>query len=179
MTVVPRRSFALAIRGHPTQHQRVIVEYAGQYCARLRPRQLPQPRKRARQEPAGCALTRRIAIDRTKLRQDARPASRAFGEAAQIVFLVRRVDAVVIKREADQKRIHAKPRAEGFDNRDRGAAAHDHRRFAPFGFERARGGLEMRRAGVEADRRRPAFMREADSSRQSANALRRNDAARR
>ena len=66
-----------------------------------------------------------------------------------------------------------------FDDRNRGAAAHDHGRFAPLGFERARGGLEVRRAGVEADRRRSAFMREADSARRSASALRRSDAARR
>ena len=47
-------------------------------------------------------------------------------------------DAVVVERAAaDQERIHAKPRAERFSNRDRGLRSHDHGRFAPLGFERA------------------------------------------
>ena len=38
----------------------------------------------------------------TKLGQDARPASRTLVEAPQIVFFIRRVDAIVVKREADR-----------------------------------------------------------------------------
>ena len=78
----------------------------------------------------GRASLGRTDIDRTKLGQDARPAPGAFLEAPQIVLLIRRVDAVVIKGKADKERVHIEPRAEGFDDGDGGAAADDDGRLA-------------------------------------------------
>ena len=76
---------------------------------------------------------------------------------SEVVFLVWGVDAVVIQREAHKQRVHAERGAEQFDDRDRRAAAGDHRLLPPFGFERARGGAEGGRLRVETDGWRSAF----------------------
>ena len=61
------------------------------------------------------------------------------------------MDAVVVEREADEKRVHAEARTERLDDRDRGAAADDRGRLAPLVFESARGRDEGGRACVETD----------------------------
>src|SRR6185437_12057622 len=68
--------------------------------------------------------------------EDAGPRARALLEGAELVFLVGRMDAVVVEREADHQRVHAEVALERADDRDRRAAAHQHRLLAPLGAER-------------------------------------------
>src|SRR5258708_3933270 len=65
-------------------------------------------------------------------REDARPGARALVERLEVVFLVRRMHAVVIKAEADQQRVHAEYILEVADNRNRSARADRNRLGAPF-----------------------------------------------
>jgi len=65
--------------------------------------------------------------------------------------------AVVIEREADQQRVHAKPRAERLDDWNGSAAADDGRLLTPFLLERLRSRLEDGSRRVEADRGRASF----------------------
>src|SRR5436853_6745024 len=69
--------------------------------------------------------------------EDARPAARTFVERGELVFLVRRMDAVVVEAEADHQRIHFEIALENADDRDRAAGADEHRLFAPFYLPRA------------------------------------------
>src|SRR5262245_3356272 len=54
-------------------------------------------------------------------RQNACPAARALMERGEVVLLVRRVHAVIVKREADHDRVHAEHALEVADDRDRAA----------------------------------------------------------
>src|SRR5262245_22587463 len=112
--------------------------------------------KRARKN--NTSLGGSSGIDGTKLGENTRPAPCAFGEAPQIVLLIRRMDTVVVEGKADQERIHPELAAEGFDNWNRSAAADHHRLLAPFSFERTRSGLKGRRLRVEAHGARAPFM---------------------
>src|SRR6478736_7169842 len=103
------------------------------------------------------SLCLEVAIDRAEFVQESRPASGALGEALHIILLVRRMAAVVIEREADQQRVHAKLRAERLDDGDRRAAADDGRLLTPFLLERIRSRLEDGIRRVEADRGRASF----------------------
>src|SRR5438270_8770735 len=64
--------------------------------------------------------------------ENARPAARAFMKRGELVFLVRRMDAVVVEPEADHQRIHFQIVLKDADDRDRAAGADQHRLFAPF-----------------------------------------------
>src|SRR5262245_32653236 len=112
--------------------------------------------KRARKN--NTSLGGSSGIDGTKLGENTRPAPCAFGEAPQIVLLIRRMDTVVVEGKADQERIHPELAAGGFDNWNRSAAADHHRLLAPFSFERTRSGLKGRRLRVEAHGARAPFM---------------------
>src|SRR6056297_989691 len=83
--------------------------------------------------------------------QDARPASRAFVEAFQIIFFIGRMDGVVILAEANKHGVHAKDAAEVARDGDRSAAADEGRRVWPFLGEGLAGGLKGR-VGVIHDR---------------------------
>src|SRR5208337_3064782 len=72
---------------------------------------------------------------RRQRRQDASPGAGPFMERFALVFLVGRVDVVVLEREPDEQAVHAEFALEGADNRD-GRAADQHRRLPPFGLER-------------------------------------------
>src|SRR5689334_6487693 len=106
---------------------------------------------------ATARLGRDIVVHRTELGENTRPATRSLGEACEVVLLVGRVDAVIVKGKTDEEHVHAEPRAKRFDDGDRGAAADHHRRLAPFGPKRTRGGLERGCARIEADGGRAAF----------------------
>src|SRR5690242_4634751 len=84
----------------------------------------------------------------------ARPAPNALMEAREVVFLVGRVDPVVIEAEADQQRVHAEEPLEVGADRDRGARSDEQRVLAPLVAERTAGGAELRHAPVERKRRR-------------------------
>src|SRR5215470_1207915 len=99
---------------------------------------------------SSATLSRGNGIDRTKLGQNARPTPGAFGEAPQIVLLIRRMDTVILEGKADQERVHAEPGAERLDNGNRTAAADHHRLFAPFFMESAHSGLKRRRLRIKA-----------------------------
>ena len=68
-------------------------------------------------------------------------------EAGQVVLLVRRMDAVVVEREADQDRLGVQHLAEVPHDRDRPARAGEDRRFRPFVAERRLRGPEFRAVG--------------------------------
>src|ERR1700735_5536584 len=70
-------------------------------------------------------------------RQDARPGPRPLVERRPVVFLVGRVDAVVVEREADEQAVQIEFALERADDRDRPAAANQRRRLFPFDFQRA------------------------------------------
>src|SRR5918993_1426659 len=53
--------------------------------------------------------------------EDAGPAPRPLVEALEVVFLVRRMDAVVVEAEADEKRVEAERALEVADDGDRAA----------------------------------------------------------
>src|SRR5678815_1101475 len=110
------------------------------------------------------SLCLEVAIDRAEFVQESRPASGALGEALHIILLVRRMDAVVIEREADQQRVHAKPRAERLDDWNGSAAADDGRFLTPFLLERLRSRLEDGSRRVEADRGRASFAGVSDGA---------------
>src|SRR6516225_1704331 len=73
--------------------------------------------------------------------EDAGPAAGTLAEGAHIVLLVRRVDAVVVEPEADQKAFHAERVLEGRHDRDRAAYADQRRRATPLLLE-CRGGAD-------------------------------------
>src|SRR5262245_24509499 len=85
-------------------------------------------------------------------RKDAGPAADAFVKRGQIVFLVRRMDAVVVEPEADQQRIHAEHALELGDDGNRGAGTDEGGVPAPFLAERTPCGTERRHAPIERDR---------------------------
>src|SRR5690349_8373251 len=58
-----------------------------------------------------------------ELVQTARPTARAFAKGRQVVFFVRRMDAVVVEAEADEQAVHAERGLEGGDNWNRTADA--------------------------------------------------------
>src|SRR5580704_9953894 len=64
-------------------------------------------------------------------RQNPRPAADAFVEAFQVEFLVRRMDPVVVEREADHQRLHAEHGLKIADDGDRAASADGYRFPAP------------------------------------------------
>src|SRR5690242_17931288 len=99
---------------------------------------------------ATARLGRDIVVHRAELVENAHPAPRSLGEASQVVLLVGRVDAVIVKGKTDEEHVHAEPRAKRLDDGDRGAAADHHWGLTPFGVKRARGGLERGCARIEA-----------------------------
>src|SRR5947209_4864925 len=97
-------------------------------------------------------------------REDARPAAGALVEGFEVVFLVGRVHAVVVEREADEQRVHAEHFPELADDRDRPARADRHRLLAPFRRE-CRAGLAQHRIVIgELDRRRDGVIEELDGA---------------
>src|SRR5689334_6210907 len=60
------------------------------------------------------------------------PAPDALVEALEIVFLVGRVDGVVVERKADHQAVHPEHLLEIADDRDRAARAEQHWSFSPF-----------------------------------------------
>src|SRR6516165_7605059 len=93
--------------------------------------------------------------------QNARPAPRSLFETLEIVFLVRRVDTVVVQGKTHEQRLYAELGAERFHDWNGTAAAHHHRRSSPFCLESFRRGRKGRRGSIESDRRGPTFTREA------------------
>src|SRR5271165_4788282 len=83
--------------------------------------------------------------------QDARPGADAAVEALQLVFFVGAVNAVVGQPEPGQDDVHAKRLLELVRDRDRAAAADEHRRAPPLGGQRIAGAAEGRRLDREAD----------------------------
>src|SRR4030088_2408235 len=61
------------------------------------------------------------SISPRQRRQNPRPAAHALVEAREVKLLVRRMHAVIIEREADHERVHAKHALEVGDDRDRAA----------------------------------------------------------
>src|SRR5437763_961153 len=78
--------------------------------------------------------------------ENTRPAARAFMERGELVFLVRRMDAVVLEPEADHQRIHLEVALKDADDRDRAAGADQHRLFVPFRMQCATRAPERLRA---------------------------------
>src|ERR1700731_2627687 len=78
------------------------------------------------------------AMDRSKGQraQNPRPASGSFVKRGKLVFLVRRVDAIVLQAKTDHQCVHSKISFEGADDRDRAAATGKNRLLAPFGLQR-------------------------------------------
>src|SRR3954447_24336674 len=69
-------------------------------------------------------------------RKDACPGARALVEALQIVFLVRRVDAVVVETEADEERVETERALEVTADRDRATHPDDDRILVPLVVQR-------------------------------------------
>src|SRR5204863_2630246 len=86
--------------------------------------------------------------------EDARPAARPFVERGELVFLVRRMDAVVVEAETDHQRIHSQIALENADDRDRAAGANEHRLVVPFRLPRA--ARTTQRLGAERQGKRAA-----------------------
>src|SRR5690606_4023098 len=84
--------------------------------------------------------------------KDAGPAAGALLETLEIVFFIRRVDAIILKAEPDQKAVHAQGILEGGDNGDGCAAPHEDGRSVPFFFKGSGGSLDGRHVGVESNR---------------------------
>src|SRR5262245_50506354 len=74
------------------------------------------------------------------------------------------MDAVVIEGEADQQRVHAKPRGERLNDGDRRAAADNGSGLAPFLLQRAHRRLEDGSRLVEADRGRASLAHVCDGA---------------
>src|ERR1700727_2256076 len=72
-------------------------------------------------------------------RQDARPGARPLMERRPVVFLVGRVDAVVVEREADEQAVQIEFALERADDRDRTATADQRRWLLPFDLQRPAG----------------------------------------
>src|SRR3984957_2161809 len=72
-------------------------------------------------------------------RQDARPGARPLMERRPVVFLVGRVDAVVVERKANQEAVQIEFALERADDRNRPAAADQRRRLFPFDLQGATG----------------------------------------
>ena len=83
-------------------------------------------------------------------------------EGGQLVFLVGRVDAVVVEAEADKQRFHAEIGLEITDDGNGAAAARGYRRLRPFIRQRVLGLGQERRVIGELDRRRTAMGMELD-----------------
>src|SRR6476619_2217682 len=64
-------------------------------------------------------------------RQNPRPRADAFVKAFEVVFLVRRMDVIVVEAKADQHGVEAERALEIGDDRDRGAGADQERFLAP------------------------------------------------
>src|SRR5262245_41947080 len=94
--------------------------------------------------------------------ENARPAPDAFMEALEVELLVRRMDTIVVKREADEQRIHAQYIFEVRHNRDRPSCAHCHRLVPPFFSEDAPRLGERRIVKGELDRWRQSEITELD-----------------
>src|SRR5262245_37116388 len=94
--------------------------------------------------------------------ENARPAPDAFMEALEVELLVRRMDTIVVKREADEQRIHAQYIFEVRHNRDRPSCAHCHRLVPPFFSEDAPRLGERRIVKGELDRWRQSEIAELD-----------------
>src|SRR5258708_28181266 len=84
-------------------------------------------------------------------RQYPGPAPRALVEAREIVFLVRRMDAVVIEAEADQQRVDAEEPLEIGNDPDRAAGPDQQRLGAPFPRQRRTRGGKLRQVPVARD----------------------------
>ena len=103
---------------------------------------------------AGVALFNsrgQVFIGRRKRGEDPRPAPCSLFEAADVVFLVRGMDAIVVEPETDQQAVHAEGVAERRHDRDRCPATHKDGGLSPFLFKCFGGGLHRRIGGVEAD----------------------------
>src|SRR5690348_16526627 len=88
---------------------------------------------------------------RRELGQDARPATGALAERAEVVLLVGRVDAVVVEPEADEQAVHAQRLLEGGDDRDRAAHADQRGWPAPLLLQRLGRTRDVGRFRVEGD----------------------------
>src|ERR1700734_1930360 len=71
--------------------------------------------------------------------QDARPGARPLMERRPVVFLVGRVNAVVVERKANQQAVQIEFALERADDRNRPAAADQRRRLFPFDLQGATG----------------------------------------
>src|SRR5260370_39036286 len=103
--------------------------------------------------PDGVQVAATAALRRQRL-QNPRPASRALVEAREIVLFVRRVDAVVIQRKADQQRVDADEPLEIRNDRDRAPASDQNRLFAPFLGERGARFGKLSQPPIQRDRGR-------------------------
>src|SRR5216684_6658756 len=95
-----------------------------------------------------------------KCRENPRPGADALVVALEVVFLVRRMDVVVVEPEADQERVEPKRLPEIGDDRDRRARADQKRLLAPFLRQRLLGGGERFHVPVERDRGRGGMVAE-------------------
>src|SRR5690348_12364081 len=80
---------------------------------------------------AAFAMMYRLLRQFGELGQDARPGADALVEALEVVFLVRRMDVVVVEAEADHQRVDTERPLEVGDHGDRGAGAEQHGLPAP------------------------------------------------
>src|SRR5277367_7003426 len=84
-------------------------------------------------------------------------------ERSALVFLVRRMDRVVVEAETDHQAVHAQFALERADDRNRAAGAYQNRRLAPFGLERAARDAQRLAAHRERQRRASAMRDELGS----------------
>src|SRR5262245_30159598 len=95
-------------------------------------------------------------------REHPRPRADAAMEGGELVFLVGRMDAVVVETEADHQRIHSEEALEGTDDGDRAAGADDRGVLMPFGRKGLARLLQERSVEGKPQRRAAAMGLEVD-----------------
>src|SRR5690606_4172627 len=83
--------------------------------------------------------------------EDPRPGALSLVKALQIIFLVGRMDAVIVAGKADQQTIHVQQFLEITDDRNRAAHADTHGRTFPFLRQGLHGEPDPWRIGIELD----------------------------